>query len=66
MPEFEVWYSETYTYKAWFSADSKEQAIEMLEAVAQGDLDFESDLTGFDRKCKGYDLDLDPHTLEEI
>jgi hypothetical protein len=66
MPEFEIWYSETYTYKAWFSADSKEQAIEMLEAVQQGDLDLESDLTGFDRKDKGYELDLDPLSIEEI
>jgi hypothetical protein len=66
MPEFEIWYSETYTYKAWFSADSKEQAIEMLEAVQQGDLDLESDLTGFSRKDKGYELDLDPLSVEEI
>jgi hypothetical protein len=66
MPEFEIWYSETYTYKAWFSADSKEQAIEVLEAVQQGDLDLESDLTGFDRKDKGYELDLDPLSVEEI
>jgi hypothetical protein len=66
MPEFEIWYSETYTYKAWFSADSKEQAIEMLEAVQQGDLDLESDLTGFSRKDKGYELDLEPLSVEEI
>jgi hypothetical protein len=66
MPEFEIWYSETYTYKAWFSADSKEQAIELLEAVQQGDLDLESDITGFSRKDKGYELDLEPLSVEEI
>ena len=66
MPEFEIWYSETYTYKAWFTADSKEQAIELLESVQQGDIDLESDLTGFSRKDKGYELDLEPLSVEEI
>ena len=66
MPEFEIWYSETYTYKAWFSADSKEQAIELLESAQQGDIDLESDLTGFSRKDKGYELDLEPLSVEEI
>jgi hypothetical protein len=66
MPEYEFWYSETYTYKAWFSADSKEQAIELLESVQQGDIDLENDLTGFGHKDKGYELDLDPLSIEEI
>jgi hypothetical protein len=66
MPDFEFWYSETYTYKAWFSAGSKEQAIEILEAVQEGSLDLESDLTAFGRKDKGYELDLDPQSIEEI
>jgi hypothetical protein len=65
MPEFEIWYSETYTYKAWFSADSKEQAIEMLEAVYKGETCLD-DLTGFGHKDKGYDLDIDPLAVEEI
>jgi hypothetical protein len=65
MPDFEIWYSETYTYKAWFSADSKEQAIEMLEAVEQGETLLE-DLTGFGHKDKGYELDIEPLSVEEI
>jgi hypothetical protein len=65
MPEFEIWYSETYTYKAWFSADSKEKAIEMLEAVEQGETLLE-DLTGFGHKDKGYELDIEPLSVEEI
>jgi hypothetical protein len=65
MPEFEIWYSETYTYKAWFTADSKEQATELLEAVEQGETQFE-DLTGYGHKDKGYELDVEPHSVREI
>jgi hypothetical protein len=65
MPEFEIWYSETYTYKAWFQADSKEQAIEMLEAVDQGETQID-DLAGFGNKDKGYDFDLEPLSVKEI
>jgi hypothetical protein len=66
MPEYEFWYSETYTYKAWFRAENKEHAIEKLEAVFQGDIDLEDDLSGFGKKSKGYEIDLDPLSIEEI
>ena len=65
MPEFEIWYSETYTYKAWFTADSKEQAIKLLEAVDQAETLLE-ELEGFGHKDKGYELDLEPLSVEEI
>jgi hypothetical protein len=65
MPEFEIWYSETYTYKGWFQAENKEQAIEMLEAVEQGETLLD-DLAGFGHKDKGYELDIEPLSVEEI
>ena len=65
MPELEIRYSETNTYKAWFQAENKEQAIEMLEAVEQGEAELD-ELAGFGQKDKGYELDLEPLSVEEI
>ena len=65
MPEYELWYSESYTYKAWFKADSKEQAIELLEKVQEGDIQIE-DLPHFGKKDKGYELDIEPSEVEEL
>jgi hypothetical protein len=63
MPTYEFWYNETYTYKAWFIAEDKDQALKMIESVEQGDLDIE-DLPEFGKKDKNYELELD--TIEEI
>ena len=65
MPEYQLWYSETYTYKGWFTADSKEQAIDLLEKVQDGDTQIE-DLPGFGKKDKGYELDIEPREVEEL
>ena len=63
MPAYEFWYNETYTYKAWFTADDKDQALKMIESVEQGNLDIE-DLPEFGKKDKNYEIELD--TIEEI
>jgi hypothetical protein len=63
MPTYEFWYNETYTYKAWFTADDKDQALKMIESVEQGNLDIE-DLPEFGKKDKNYEIELD--TIEEI
>jgi hypothetical protein len=63
MPTYEFWYNETYTYKAWFTAEDKDQAIKMIESVEQGNLDIE-DLPEFGKKDKNYEIELD--TIEEI
>lgn len=65
MPTYELWYSESYTYKAWFDADNKEEAIKLLEKVQNGDLIID-DLPEFGRKDKGYELDIEPSEVEEL
>lgn len=64
MATFEVWYSETYVYKAWFDADDKEAALAMLEQVESGEADLE-ELPNFGNKDKSYELEIDPISLEE-
>jgi hypothetical protein len=63
MPTYEFWYNETYTYKAWFTAEDKDQALKMIESVEQGNLDIE-DLPEFGKKDKNYEIELD--AIEEI
>lgn len=65
MATFEIWYSETYTYKAWFNADDKEAALAMLEQVRDGEADLE-ELPNFGNKDKGYELELDIASVEEL
>lgn len=65
MPTFEIWYSETYTYKAWFQAEDKDKAIEMLEKVREGDAGLE-ELPDFGKKDKNYELDIQPSEVAEI
>lgn len=65
MARYTVWYSETYTYKAWFEADSKEHAQELLEQVRDSEIDVE-ELPEFGNKDKNYELDVAVETLEEV
>jgi hypothetical protein len=65
MATYTFWYSETYTNKGWFTADNKEQAIEMLDKIRLGEIDFE-ELPDFGRKDKNYEVDISPETIEEI
>lgn len=65
MARYTVWYSETYTYKAWFEADSKEHAQELLGQVRDSEIDVE-ELPEFGNKDKNYELDVAVETLEEV
>ncbi len=65
MARYTVWYSETYTYKAWFEADSKEHAQELLEQVRDSEIEVE-ELPEFGNKDKNYELDVAVETLEEV
>ena len=64
MPDYSVWYSDTYTYKGYFTADNKEQALELLNKVEMGEILMEQ-LPKFAFKDKGYELEIDPGTLQE-
>jgi len=55
MATFEVWYEETYTFKAWFEADSAEEASELINQVEFAELDINA-LPKFVSKDKGYTL----------
>lgn len=65
MKEFTFWYSETYTYKGWFVAESEEQARELLSEVQDGELDM-STLAKFGFKDKAYELEIDSASLEDV
>ena len=65
MPTYTFWYSETYTNKGWFTADNLEHAKKLLEEIEQGEASFD-ELTDWGYKDKGYDLDIDPVSIEEI
>jgi hypothetical protein len=64
MPDFEFWYDETNTYKAWITADTKEQALAMLSEVENGNISIE-DLEGFQNSGKNYELLIDTN-IEEV
>lgn len=63
---FTFWYSETYTYKAWFEAESIEEARELLDQVWNSDLGMEGDLPKFGNKDKNFELEIATETLEEV
>jgi hypothetical protein len=66
MPVYEFWYDETNTFKAWITADSLEQAEELVNKVQDGNLEME-DLPGFENRSKAYELLIDTvEQMEEI
>jgi hypothetical protein len=65
MPTYEIWYDETYTYKAWFTADSKKHAKELLRLVQDGQAEWDS-LDDFESKDKGYELQVELSTITDI
>jgi hypothetical protein len=64
MPIYEFWYDETYTFKAWFEADTEEQAIKLISEVENGELDI-TELPDFENKDKNYELLIDGLTEME-
>ena len=65
MPNYTFWYSETYTYKGWLTADNKEQAKELLSKVQDSEIEFD-ELPNYGNKDKNYELDIDLFSIEEI
>jgi hypothetical protein len=65
MPQYTIWFSETYTNKGWYNADNLEQAKEIANKLELGEITFD-DLTGWGYKDKGYELDVDTVSIEEI
>ena len=63
--DFSFWYDETYTYKGYIKADSEEEARKIIEQVQLGEIGI-NDLPNFDCKDKGYQLDIDTGTLEDL
>jgi hypothetical protein len=64
MPKYTFYHNVEETWKASFTADSMEHAIELLEAADNGDINL-SDLPDYDEKNKGLDLNVDIDSLEE-
>jgi hypothetical protein len=64
MNEYTIWYSQTETFKGHFKAENKERAIELLNQLKEGEIDFD-DLRDWFEKSKDYSLDLDPASVEE-
>jgi hypothetical protein len=65
MPTYEIWYDETYTYKAWFTADNEEHARELLTQIEEAQAEWDS-LDNFQSKDKGYQLEIELSTISEI
>jgi hypothetical protein len=65
MATFTVWFSQTDTSKAWFEAESKEQALALLEKLNSGEIDH-TQLDNLSIKLKEVELEFDPYTLEQI
>lgn len=63
--EYVFWYSETYTRKAWFTADTPEEAVAMLESVQESETEIE-ELPNFGQKDKSYELDIDIWSMEAV
>lgn len=60
---FEVWITEEFTYKAWFTADSLEDAERLIGECESGELDWR-DLADVDYKIKASDTEFSH--IEEI
>jgi hypothetical protein len=65
MPRFTVWLTQADTSKAWFDADSTEQAIEILEKLNSGEMS-QTELTNLGMKLKNVEVVFDPFTLEAV
>jgi hypothetical protein len=61
MPQYEFWYTEAYTYKAWFTAKNIEEAYSLMAGLEEGNYQVQ-ELPEFVKKDKGYEIDFDPFT----
>jgi hypothetical protein len=65
MPEYEFWYDETCTYKAYFTADDNAHARGILQMVENGTISPE-DIDGVQLKDKGYEIGVDTNSLSRL
>jgi hypothetical protein len=65
MAEYVFWYSEETVKKGFFTADTLEEARELLASATFGPMDLE-DLPNFSCKDKDYELHVNGETLEEV
>lgn len=64
MKTYTFWYSETYTFKAGFHANSLEEAKELIGKAFDGEIDLE-ELPDFWHKGKDYEMEYLAETIEE-
>jgi hypothetical protein len=62
---YEFWHNVEEAWKASFTADSLEQAQELLEQAENGDINL-VDLPGYWEKNKGLSLEIDMNSLEFV
>jgi hypothetical protein len=65
MPQYEFWYDEITTRKAFFEADDNVEAKGILEMLEAGEIGPE-DIDGVFFKDKGYSIEIDPLTLSRL
>lgn len=65
MATYEIWYNEVETFKAYFEAETEEEARELMSNVENGIIDY-TDIEGWDSRGKDYHLDVDLDTLKPV
>lgn len=65
MATYEFWYNEVETFKGYFEAESREEAIELLGEISKGLRDI-TDLEGWESRSKDYQLEIDFDTVQSI
>jgi hypothetical protein len=61
---YSFWYSEVFTHKGYFKADSLQEADEMLRMVNNGDIGLD-DLPAFKNKPESNEIITEPAELED-
>ena len=59
------WYSTEQVYKAWFTANSEEEAEELLDKLQKREISMD-DLPDFENSIKEENFDVATDTLEEM
>ena len=65
MATFEIWYNEVETFKAYFEAETEEEARELMDDLRNGRTDW-GDIEGWDSRGKDYHLEIDLDNLKSI
>ena len=65
MATYEIWYNEVETFKAYFEAETEEEARELMSNVENGIIDY-TDIEGWESRAKDYHLDVGLDTLKQL